>query len=294
MAIVARELVRRGEALLVIEAGADGVMLVPAASWDVRGVSIEESRWRYRCYMQGPERTTTRYVSGDMVLHFRYGVEASRPWLGRSPMAAAAATGALMGSLEAKLGQEAAGVVAHVLPIPVDPGEKEGADGDDFDPLADLKQGIRDAKGSTMFAETTASGWKQGKTEAPQQDWTPKRIGANPPDVLHLLRQAVEESVAIACGVPPSLLGSGEATAIREAWRMFVVATINPMLRSLRAQTRMKLDPSCVMSSDELIGVDQRARVFGFAQGERSGTFGGGRSSRRGDSALSVVVGRTQ
>ena len=287
MAIVGRELVRRGEALLLIDAS-DRVLLVPAASWDVRGRSVDEDRWRYRCYLQGPERTTTRYVSGDMVLHFRYGVEASRPWLGRSPMAAAAATGALMGSLEAKLGQEAAGVVAHVLPIPVDPGEKKGAD-EDYDPLGDLKQGLRDAKGSTMFAETTAAGWKQGATEAP-----PTRLATasdrreSPRSAQHAAqrRRRVRRR-----RVRRSRVAAGQRRSDRDSRSVAHVR---------RRDDRPHAEDDLCSDADEarrvVHHVESRAdrrrsacsRVL-VARRERSGTRGGGRGSHRGDRAVSVA-----
>ena len=131
-----------------------------------------------------------------------------------SPLGWAAATGTLAANLETRLGEEAGGTVAHVLPIPQD-----GGDGTDDDPLAALKADIRSVKGGTVLTETTSAGWGEGRMSAPQADWQLRRIGANPPAVLPELRSGVFDAVLSACGVPVSLVTDADGTSQWEAFR---------------------------------------------------------------------------
>ena len=152
-ALIARNLIRRGESIHVIDVDRGTVRLIPAGSWDVAG-PWDESAWWYRCDVFGPSGNTTRYTPASAVVHCRYAVDPSRPWHGVAPLDWARSTGTLAAYLETRLGQEAGGAVAHVLPIPQD-----GGDGStEGDPLADLKKDIRDAGGGTVLTETTSRG----------------------------------------------------------------------------------------------------------------------------------------
>ena len=82
-----------------------------------------------------------------------------------------------------------------MLPVPQD-----GGDNSETDPLASLKADIRTARGGTVLTETTAAGWGEGRGAAPQADWMPRRIGANPPETLQGLRRDTFEAVLSACG----------------------------------------------------------------------------------------------
>ena len=88
-----------------------------------------------------------------------------------------------------------------MIPIPAD-----GGDGTDDDPMRLFKADLASARGRTILAETTAAGWGDGKTAAPQADYKPQRFGASPPDSLPNLRTEAGLSVLSACGVPVSLV----------------------------------------------------------------------------------------
>ncbi len=85
LALIARDLIRRGESIHVIEVTGGGVGLVPAGSWDVRG-GWREDDWSYRLDLFGPSGNITRLVTSAGVVHCRYAVDASRPWIGLSPL----------------------------------------------------------------------------------------------------------------------------------------------------------------------------------------------------------------
>ena len=118
------------------------------------------------------------------VVHARYSIDPSRPWLGISPLGWSRATANLAAGLEQRLGEEAGGPVGHVLPVPQgpEPESDEGdADEDDSDPLGPLRADLANAKGSTVLTETSAAGWGEGRERAPQRDFVPARIIAGAP-----------------------------------------------------------------------------------------------------------------
>lgn len=259
-ALIARNLIRRGESVHLVEVAGGMVELIPAGSWDVRGPWHEELWW-YRLDTFGPSGNATHFVPSAQVVHVRYAVDPARPWYGLSPLGWASTTGQLAAHLETRLSQEAGGTVAHVLPIPQD-----GGDGGDDDPLADLKKGIAAAKGGTVLTETTAAGWGEGRIAAPLSDWQPRRIGANPPQTLPVLRRDVFEAVLSACGVPVSLVTDADGTSQREAFRRFLTTAIQPVADLVGAELGVKLDqPDLRFRFEGLYAHDLagRAQAFG-------------------------------
>lgn len=238
LALLGRELCRRGEAVLClkIDGGGSGLRLLPAGSWDVRG-GYDERAWWYRCDLFGPSGSETAVLPSAGVVHPRYAIDPARPWVGIGPLQWARLTGTLAANLEARLGDEAGAPVGALLPIPAD-----GGDGGDDDPLASLKDDIRGARGRQLLVETVSAGWGEGRTAAPQHDWKPQRFGAAPPESLPVLRSDAALSVLGACGVPPSLAMDADGTAARESWRRFVMGTVEPILNGpVRAELAEKL-----------------------------------------------------
>ena len=129
LALIARDLVRRGESLHLIEADGGAPMLRPVGAWDIRG-GHDPATWWARCDLFGPSGNVTRFVPHEAVVHCRYAVDPSRPWLGVPPLGWAESTGALAGRLEAGLADEAGAPSAQLVPVPQD-----GGDGGDDDPL---------------------------------------------------------------------------------------------------------------------------------------------------------------
>ena len=75
--------------------------------------------------------------------------------------------------------------------------------------------------------ETTAAGWGEGRAAAPQSDWQPRRIGANPPPVLPTLRGDAYDAVLAACEVPPYLARVSTAQGQRVALRRYLTTDSN-------------------------------------------------------------------
>ena len=258
MALIARNLIRRGEDVhqIIVDRGA--LRLQPIGSWDVRG-GPDPAGWWYRCDRFGPSGNLTELVPAGAVIHCRYAVDSARPWYGIGPLGWARATGTLAANLETRLGEEAGAPVGHVLPVPAD-----GGDGEDDDPLKMLKSDLAGAKGKTVLAETTAAGWGEGRMAAPQADFKPQRFGANPPATLPSLRSEAGASVLSACGVPVSLVTDADGTSQREAWRRFVMGSVEPLLETVKVEIEAKLEVSVSFSLDRLWAHDIAGRAASF------------------------------
>ena len=258
LAHIARNLIRRGESLSLIEMSRGELVFRQAGSWDVRG-GWDEDSWFYRLDLFGPSGNITRLVESAQVLHFRYSYDPARPWHGISPLGWARDTGSLQANLEKRLSEEAGSSVAHVLPIPQD-----GGSGDDDDPLAMLKADIAGAAGRTILMETTSAGWGEGASAAPRGDWKKQRIGADPPETLRFLRSEAGMSVLSACGVPVSLATDADGTSQRESWRRFVMGAVEPLLEIVKEELERKLETTISFDLSGLWAHDAAGRAQMF------------------------------
>lgn len=259
LATAARSLIRRGEIVLQIDVIDGDLVLHPVGDFDVRG-GADPAGWVYRCVRHGPSRTETVLLTSDSVVHFRYAVEAHRPWKGVGPLGWAHRLGNLVGGAETRLAEEANGVVARVLPMPID-----GGDGGDSDPLVMMKADIAKGGGRLHFVQTTADGYGEGKVAAPSQDWTQKRIGPMPDEAFCKLRSEAGMAVSAACGIPPALLYSiSDGTLARESYRAFLHSAVRPVARTMADEIEAKLGVRPVFDFNALYAHDLAGRAQSF------------------------------
>lgn len=261
LAHIARNLIRRGNAVHVIEMTDTGVLrLIPAGVWDIRG-DADPATWRYRCDLFGPSESRSVYSSPDGVVHCRYAVDPARPWAGLGPLQFATSSASLAGRLENGLSGEAGAPAAQLIPIPSD----GGAGGED-DPLAGLKSDIARAKGKALLVESTATGWGDGPAGAPKGDWQQRRIGAHWPEVLNQARADVFHHVAGACGVPAVLLNEkSEGTSQREGLRRFLHLSLEPLGLLVAEELRQKLEsPALAFDFSPLMASDLAGRARAY------------------------------
>ena len=258
LSAIARRLVRRGESCHLIDVDRAGHLhLLEASTWSVTGGARRP--WRYQVTITGPSATETQWVSGEQVVHAKYSFSEHQPWRGLGPLQWAVATGRLGIELEKALGDESSGPRGNLVAVP------EGHAGDvpegETDPKAKLEADLHHLRGGAALVETTAGGWGD-KGGAPQADWRPRRLGADPPTSLADIRMGVEKTVLALCGVPPALATDADGTAQRESWRRFLHGTVSPVARLVEAELREKLDePSLSITFDTLYAADLSGRA---------------------------------
>ncbi len=249
LGLIGRELTTAGEAVFLIDVTSAGPMLIPAASWDVRG---GPRSIRYQLDLAGPEQVESYSAPAAAVVHVRRGRRALRPWQGRAPWEAASTTATLTARLERRLAEEASTPVGYVLPVPQ--GNVQALAND----IAAIKGGIKPV-------ESSSTNWDQGGA-APRGDYQQQRLGPNPPAPLDALRTAVMRDVLAACGIPASLLGVSDGTATREGYRQWLHGSLAPLGALVVAELRVKLEqPELAIGFERLFAADLagRARAFG-------------------------------
>ena len=259
---IARELIRRGESIYLINVFAGELELLPVGSWDIQSEGITESEWQYRIDVFGPSGNITRLVPSSSICHFKYSYLPERPYCGIPPLGHASTTGNLAANLEEKLKQETNMPVGAVIPMPIDSAPKEDGTG----ALDGLRKDLPNLKGQIALVETTSGGWGEGKIAAPMSgDWQSKRIGADPPEVLQVLRSDVGRSILAACGVNPVLFdGTGSSQGQREAYRQFYQGSVMPLAALVSEELSRKLETEVTLNFTEAQAHDIAARSTSF------------------------------
>ena len=263
LANIGRQLVKRGQVVYIISTDTGSIKLELASGFNIEA-GDDPDTWLYRVQLPKPNRGHIEVIRpGAALLHFRYAPSITTPWRGVAPWRNANVSATLLGNLEGRLAQEAGTRVGYLLPVPVDGGD---------DSVTTLKSDISKLAGNTALVETTSAGWGDGKAAAPQTDWKPRRMGADPPESLTTLRSAASQSVLSSCGIPPSLVEPGtDAAGQREAWRRFVAATVRPLARIVEVELERKLERPLTLSFDDLRSDDLTGRARAYKSLNESG-----------------------
>ena len=251
-----REIVRTGEAVFVFDLPP---RFQPVSAWTVWG-EADPDTWRYETTLPAPSHERTIYVSRSQVAHLQWARNAAEPWTSIAPIDGL--TGDLLAALEQRLGEEAAGTVAHLLAVPI------GPETGDFD---SLKDDVKGAKGSTVLVETTAGGYGD-PAQAPRRDLVPVRIGAAPPEALVTLRRDAIATATAAAGIPAELVAmGGDGTGQREAYRRFVFLAVAPTALRISREFARVLETEVEFSFGGLAASDLAARGRALKQLTESG-----------------------
>ena len=245
LAQIGRDLVRSGSSMHVIRMGAAGmVRLIPVSSWHWEG-SHDPDSWTVRATAYGPSTSTTWNLPAAGVVFVRWGSAPGQPYTGIGPLSWAHTTARLQSEAERSLADEVGGPLAQLLAIPSD-----GGNDSDSDPLKMLKSDIAAARGAALLVETSAAGWGEGRTAAPQRDWQAARLGPMPPESMATIRKDAFEAVLAACGVPPSLFTDAGGTSQREALRRWHLNLVLPMARLVEHELTAKLETPVELKFD--------------------------------------------
>ena len=238
LADAGRDLVRRGEAIFVIDIGEDGLELTRAGTWDLRG-GARRSDWTARVTLYGPSESWTRILPYEQLLHFRYASDPARPWRGVSPVEWASLSSQLHARSTGALSADMRALSATLIVTP--PASQQ--DDEDDDPLAGTKETAMQAGGRSLFVETL-KGSAADIREAPERDWRGQRLGPQPDDVLRQVHDATAMQVLAACGLDAVMVGlaRGDGTALRESYRRFERLSLGPLARTIEDELAAKLD----------------------------------------------------
>lgn len=227
MAIIARSLALRGEAVLAIRD--DG--LVPAVDWDLSTRDGRPRAYRLSLSEAGGARSETALAAE--VLHVRIGSDAGAPWAGSSPLRRSALTAGLLHEVETALAEvyALAPLGSQVVPFPEAPETDTETIGRDF----------RGRRGRVLLRESvqvTAAGGP-----APAADWRPADLT---PDLARSgaveTLEAARGSVLAAFGVLPALLSPATTgPMVREAQRHLATWQIQPIAELLAEEATAKL-----------------------------------------------------
>ena len=249
LALIGRNLIRRGESLHLLEIRGGSIELIPAGSWDVRG-GDDPARWYYRLDLFGPSGNRTKLAPARQVIHCRYSYDPARPWLGLSPLQWARETGRLHANAEKMLADETGGPRGYFLPLPQGDDEE---DDDDEGRFSLLKADIKSLNGRLSIVETTSAGYGEGRESAPRGDYQVKRVGADPPATIAPILNASFLAVLGACGIPAELVTGGAGNAGQMANRRWQTSALAAVAELVADELRLKLElPHFAMSFERL------------------------------------------
>jgi hypothetical protein len=249
---IGRDLIMRGESVWHIRLEGGEAVLKRVAYHDLVAPG------RYHLTIARPNDTeTVRALAGE-VLHLIVNPDPVAPWQGRSPFRLMGASPGLMADIEGALSGATEWTAKGILPMPEQvPQEQQEA------ALRGLKAGGRLAAIRSKAEFATNTGQARG-LEWKRVDLTPNLKDAD----LNDATDSLHERLLAASGVPPALItSSGAASSMREAYRLFVLTTIEPMARTLLPELSKigvsKLSTASMMSAD----VAGRARAVGILTG---------------------------
>ena len=259
MALIGRDLIRVGESLHVIRMMNGRLRLVPASTWYLEG-DADPDTWLCTATAYGPSGSTTWRVPWSSVIFAEWGSPTARPFHGLGPVTWAAETARLNANAERSLADEASGPIAALLPVPE--GQDTGSDNED-DPLAPLRKDIGSARGRALLLESTASGFGEGRANAPARDWDPRYLHPSPTEGMVKLAESAFGRVLAACGCSPALFDDSDGTSKREALRQFFLGTVMPLARVIEREASEKFEIPVRLRFD-LYNVDLAGRAQAF------------------------------
>jgi len=252
LAAIGLDLCLRGESVWHIRVDGSDLALHRAAYWDELG------RGRYHLHIARPGETETVRALEPEVLRLVINSAPETPWRGRSPFVLMGGSPRLMADIEGAISAATEWTGRGLLPFPdTVPEEQQAA------ALRGLKAGGTLAAIKSKADFTTSTGASRAN-EFRRVDLTPDLRQADLNDTVN----GLHERLLAAAGIPPALVtGSGNAGAMREGYRLFVLQTVEPLARQLLREFAKvgvtKLTTASMMSAD----VAGRARAVGVLVG---------------------------
>jgi len=226
MALIARSLALRGEAVFLIRAG-----LVPCADWDLSTRNGIPRAYRVSVSEAGGGRAETA-LAGE-VLHVRIGADPVAPYYGTAPLRRASLTAGMLQAVESALAEvyELAPIGSQIVPFPESP---------DTD-LTTMGRSFRGQRGRVLLRESVNVSAAGGP--APATDWKPQDVT---PDLERSMAveslAAAREAISAAFGVLPALwAAAAQGPLVREAQRHLATWCLQPIAELLSEEASEKL-----------------------------------------------------
>ena len=270
LALMARNLIRRGEDHHRIYVRRGMVVLEPVGFAYAHGSGPDPLSWHYSATLYGPTDSRHETVPAGAMLHSRYAVDASRPWSGTPPWSWAFTSGSAIAAVETLLRDQARAPHGYLLSVPEapQPGEDE-----DVRPLDAFRSDVSSAKGASLIVESPDR-WDESNSMrgSASSSFAVTRFGMDP-SVAVALRTETGRDVLSACGVPPTLfVANSDGTAQRESFRRFLHSSLRPMARLIETEARSKLDsPGLMLDLSEIHAADVAGRARSFKAFVESG-----------------------
>lgn len=252
LAAMGLDLCLRGETCWHVRVEGSDIALHRVAYWD------HVAPGRFHLHLAKPHETATiRALAGEVVL-LTINSPANAPWQGRSPFALMGGSPRLMAEIEGAVTGALDWVGRGLLPFP------------DTVPEEQQTAAIRGLKGGGMLAairskaDFATSTGNSRANEFRRVELTPDLESAD----LNPTVDQLHNRLLAAAGIPPALLTpNGNAGAMREAYRLFCLQTVEPLARTLLPELAkigvQTLSTRSMLSAD----VAGRARAVGTLVG---------------------------
>ena len=222
-----RDLVFQGEHMSLIDSRNGRFTLWPATSWRFHDGTPDPETWIIDLQIPSPKGTHTVRRPWSGVVCLLWAQDPAQPWRGISPFQSAQTTSHLLGGIERGLASEAAGPVGHLIPIPRVSKQS----------ISKLTKEVAAINGTSMLVESLTK-----QTNSTSNEYTSRRIGANPPPASVTLRQHAEASLLAAAGTDVSLIsGTTAGNAKRELYRQWLHTVVSPIGEQLERELATKL-----------------------------------------------------
>lgn len=224
LAAIGQDLFLRGQSVWHIDLDGSAIQLRRAAFWDMT------SRDRWNLTIPQPSGTENVKALEDEVLSLRINCSPETSWAGRSPLSYMGLSPSLMADVESAISGALPYVGKGLLPMPGTIPEEQ---------QQKAVQGLRTGSLAVVSSKEDFGHHTGGtRSEVKRVELTPdlSRMG------LAEISRDLHERVLSAAGIPPSLLtSSGNAGAMREAYRLFALQTVDPLARQITPELKRKI-----------------------------------------------------
>ena len=235
LANMVREVVTLGESFYLLEVRRGRAFLLPMSGVTVNGASPDRETWTYEGQVNGPDHSVVGRYSARRVIHVQWSYDATRPWIGISPLQRCSLSAELLAAIERGLRSELSRESRYILPIPADPAR------------SDYDQWVKDLTGSRggglIVGRTMMGSAVAGIGSTPKGDFEQSRLGPEPNRESVELRAQVQAAVLMAMGVDPALANADPKTgALQAAYRSFLTGSAASLARIMTSELCTKLE----------------------------------------------------